>query len=173
MIGNFPSFHMSEKRLFVSKIQPGAVWFPSSSEAACARKNVDLANATIFYQLIFRVKEEILDGIFLSGRRQFLAGRDAVELRQTRLSGARRSTRKSQCFPRSIAACPATGAPGPYPPVELRSRQEVETAWIITSLSPEQADAARLLELARVNTGAFRTERITARTSAAEKNYGS
>jgi hypothetical protein len=28
-------------------------------------------------------------------------------------------------------------------------RQEVETVWIITSLSPEQADAARLLELAR------------------------
>lgn len=29
-------------------------------------------------------------------------------------------------------------------------RQEVETVWIITSLSPEQADAARLLELARL-----------------------
>jgi hypothetical protein len=28
-------------------------------------------------------------------------------------------------------------------------QQEVETVWIITSLSPEQADAARLLELAR------------------------
>jgi hypothetical protein len=28
-------------------------------------------------------------------------------------------------------------------------RQEVETVWIITSLSPEQADAARLLELVR------------------------
>jgi len=28
-------------------------------------------------------------------------------------------------------------------------RQEVETVWIITSLSPEQADAARLMELAR------------------------
>jgi hypothetical protein len=28
-------------------------------------------------------------------------------------------------------------------------RQEVETVWLITSLSPEQADAARLLELAR------------------------
>lgn len=33
---------------------------------------------------------------------------------------------------------------------ELKSgRQEVETVWIITSLSPDQADAARLLELAR------------------------
>lgn len=33
---------------------------------------------------------------------------------------------------------------------ELKSgRQEVETVWIITSLSPEKADAARLLELAR------------------------
>ena len=29
-------------------------------------------------------------------------------------------------------------------------RQEVETVWLITSLSPEQADAARLLELARL-----------------------
>ena len=28
-------------------------------------------------------------------------------------------------------------------------RQEVETVWLITSLGPEQADAARLLELAR------------------------
>lgn len=28
-------------------------------------------------------------------------------------------------------------------------RQEVETVWLITSLAPEQADAARLLELAR------------------------
>jgi hypothetical protein len=28
-------------------------------------------------------------------------------------------------------------------------RQEVETVWLITSLSPEQAQAARLLELAR------------------------
>ena len=28
-------------------------------------------------------------------------------------------------------------------------RQEVETVWLITSLSPEQAGAARLLELAR------------------------
>jgi hypothetical protein len=28
-------------------------------------------------------------------------------------------------------------------------RQEVETVWIITSLGPEQADAARLLQLAR------------------------
>ncbi len=28
-------------------------------------------------------------------------------------------------------------------------RHEVETVWIVTSLSPEQADAARLLELAR------------------------
>lgn len=33
---------------------------------------------------------------------------------------------------------------------ELKSgKQEVETVWLITSLSPEQADAARLLELAR------------------------
>jgi hypothetical protein len=33
---------------------------------------------------------------------------------------------------------------------ELKSgRQEVETVWIITSLGPEKADAARLLELAR------------------------
>lgn len=33
---------------------------------------------------------------------------------------------------------------------EIKSgRQEVETVWIITSLSPEKADAARLLELAR------------------------
>jgi hypothetical protein len=33
---------------------------------------------------------------------------------------------------------------------ELRSgRQEVETVWIVTSLGPEKADAARLLELAR------------------------
>ena len=33
---------------------------------------------------------------------------------------------------------------------ELKSgRQEVETVWIITSLSPDKADAARLLELAR------------------------
>jgi hypothetical protein len=33
---------------------------------------------------------------------------------------------------------------------QLRSgRQEVETVWILTSLSPEKADAARLLELAR------------------------
>ena len=33
---------------------------------------------------------------------------------------------------------------------ELKSgRQEAETVWIITSLSPEKADAARLLELAR------------------------
>ena len=33
---------------------------------------------------------------------------------------------------------------------ELKNgRQEAETVWIITSLSPEQADAARLLELAR------------------------
>jgi hypothetical protein len=29
-------------------------------------------------------------------------------------------------------------------------RQEVETVWLITSLSPEQADPARLLELARL-----------------------
>ena len=29
-------------------------------------------------------------------------------------------------------------------------RQEVETVWLITSLSPEQADAARLLQLARL-----------------------
>ena len=28
-------------------------------------------------------------------------------------------------------------------------RQEVETVWMVTSLSPEKADAARLLELAR------------------------
>ena len=28
-------------------------------------------------------------------------------------------------------------------------RQEVETVWLITSLDPEQADAVRLLELAR------------------------
>jgi hypothetical protein len=28
-------------------------------------------------------------------------------------------------------------------------RQETETVWIVTSLSPEQADAARLLQLAR------------------------
>jgi hypothetical protein len=28
-------------------------------------------------------------------------------------------------------------------------RQEVETVWLITSLSPEKADAARLLQLAR------------------------
>jgi hypothetical protein len=28
-------------------------------------------------------------------------------------------------------------------------REEVETVWLITSLSPQQADAARLLELAR------------------------
>lgn len=28
-------------------------------------------------------------------------------------------------------------------------RQEAETVWIVTSLSPEQADAPRLLELAR------------------------
>lgn len=28
-------------------------------------------------------------------------------------------------------------------------RQEVETVWLITSLTPEQADAPRLLELAR------------------------
>jgi hypothetical protein len=28
-------------------------------------------------------------------------------------------------------------------------KQEVETVWLVTSLSPEQADAARLLELAR------------------------
>jgi hypothetical protein len=33
---------------------------------------------------------------------------------------------------------------------ELKSgRQEIETVWIVTSLSAEQADAARLLELAR------------------------
>ena len=33
---------------------------------------------------------------------------------------------------------------------ELKNgRQEAETVWIITSLSPEQADTARLLELAR------------------------
>jgi hypothetical protein len=33
---------------------------------------------------------------------------------------------------------------------ELKSgRQEVETVWLVTSLSPEQATAARLLELAR------------------------
>lgn len=33
---------------------------------------------------------------------------------------------------------------------ELKSgRQEVETVWIITSLTPQQADARRLLELAR------------------------
>jgi hypothetical protein len=33
---------------------------------------------------------------------------------------------------------------------ELKSgRQEVESVWIITSLGPEKADAARLLELAR------------------------
>lgn len=33
---------------------------------------------------------------------------------------------------------------------ELKNgRQEVETIWIITSLTPAQADAARLLELAR------------------------
>lgn len=33
---------------------------------------------------------------------------------------------------------------------ELKSgKQEVETVWLITSLSPERADAARLLELAR------------------------
>jgi hypothetical protein len=33
---------------------------------------------------------------------------------------------------------------------ELKSgRQEVETVWIVTSLSAEKADAARLLELAR------------------------
>jgi hypothetical protein len=33
---------------------------------------------------------------------------------------------------------------------ELKSgRQEVETVWIVTSLGPENADAARLLELAR------------------------
>jgi len=33
---------------------------------------------------------------------------------------------------------------------ELRSgKQEVETVWLITSLSPEEANAARLLELAR------------------------
>jgi len=29
-------------------------------------------------------------------------------------------------------------------------RQEVETVWLITSLGPEQADAARLLDLARL-----------------------
>lgn len=28
-------------------------------------------------------------------------------------------------------------------------KQEVETVWLITSLSPQQANAARLLELAR------------------------
>lgn len=33
---------------------------------------------------------------------------------------------------------------------ELKNgRQEVETVWLITSLSPDQADPARLLELAR------------------------
>jgi len=33
---------------------------------------------------------------------------------------------------------------------ELKNgRQEVETVWLVTSLSPEQASAARLLELAR------------------------
>ena len=33
---------------------------------------------------------------------------------------------------------------------ELKNgKQEVETVWLITSLSPEEADAARLLELAR------------------------
>ena len=33
---------------------------------------------------------------------------------------------------------------------ELKSgKQEVETVWIVTSLSPDKADAARLLELAR------------------------
>lgn len=31
-----------------------------------------------------------------------------------------------------------------------KGKQEVETVWLITSLSPEQADAARLLELARL-----------------------
>ena len=30
-----------------------------------------------------------------------------------------------------------------------RGQQEVETVWVITSLSSEQANAARLLELAR------------------------
>jgi hypothetical protein len=30
------------------------------------------------------------------------------------------------------------------------SRQEVETVWLVTSLNPEQADPARLLELARL-----------------------
>ena len=30
-----------------------------------------------------------------------------------------------------------------------RGKEEVETVWIISSLGPEKADAARLLELAR------------------------
>lgn len=34
---------------------------------------------------------------------------------------------------------------------ELKNgKQEIETVWLITSLSPEQADGARLLELARL-----------------------
>jgi len=44
----------------------------------------------------------------------------------------------------------------------------VETVWLITSLSSEQADAARLLELA-VNTGVLRMALITVWTSAPEK----
>ena len=32
----------------------------------------------------------------------------------------------------------------------MRSIQEVETVWIITSLTADQADAARLLELVRL-----------------------
>ena len=31
----------------------------------------------------------------------------------------------------------------------VSGKQEVETVWVVTSLSPDQADAARLLALAR------------------------
>ena len=43
-------------------------------------------------------------------------------------------------------------------------KQEVETVWLITSLSPQQANAARLLELARQVPGASKTLCITAWT---------
>ena len=43
-------------------------------------------------------------------------------------------------------------------------KQEVETVWVITSLSSEQASAARLLELARQYFGALKTACITAWT---------